>query len=56
MPCTIQPVLYGGDIMQDMTNNEIIELLINISERYDSYSVEELISSLEADREFMKTK
>jgi hypothetical protein len=40
--------------MQNMTNSEIIELLINISERYDSYSVKELISELEVDEDFIK--
>ncbi len=40
--------------MQNMTNSEIIELLISISERYDSYSVKELISELEVDEDFIK--
>lgn len=40
--------------MQNMTNNEIIELIINLSERYDSYSVEGLINSLESDKEVMQ--
>lgn len=39
--------------MEGMSNSEIIQLLINISERYDSYSVRELISELEVDEDFM---
>jgi hypothetical protein len=39
--------------MQNMTNSEIIELLISISNRYDTYSVKELISELEVDEDFL---
>lgn len=40
--------------MQSMTNSEIIELLITLSSKYDAYRVEELISELEADEDFLK--
>jgi len=39
--------------MEEMNNYEIIQLLINLSEKYDSYSVKELISELEVNDEFM---
>ena len=41
--------------MDGMNNSEIIQLLINLSERYDSYSIRELISELEVDEDFMKS-
>ena len=40
--------------MGAMSNSEIIQLLINLSERYDSYSIKELISELEVDEDFME--
>jgi hypothetical protein len=36
-----------------MSNSEIIELLISLSSRYDAYRVEELISELENDEDFL---
>jgi len=36
-----------------MTNGEIIELLISLSSKYDAYRVEELISELEVDEDFV---
>ena len=41
--------------MDGMNNSEIIQLLINLSERYDSYSIRELISELEVDEDFMNS-
>ena len=41
--------------MDGMNNGEIIQLLINLSERYDSYSIRELISELEVDEDFMNS-
>lgn len=41
--------------MDGMNNGEIIQLLINLSERYDIYSIRELISELEVDEDFMNT-
>ena len=39
--------------MQKICNDEIIELLLKMSEEFQVYTVEELISSLENGHEFM---
>jgi hypothetical protein len=46
--------MLGGSNMQSMSNSEIIELLISLTDRYDAYSVKELISELEVDEDFLE--
>jgi hypothetical protein len=42
--------------MEKMSNDEIIQLLMNLSERFDCRNVRDLITELEVGEEFMKAQ